>query len=128
MKYHHNLGLTEGDLVELIDAPNNKGQKNAYIGFIGLVKFEPDTLRSGVFSLFSGSSWLVNISLKKDKFKILKKNQTGFFSINGVNYYSKGHTLHKPKICCKCGFIPEIYIKIIGFFRNKYYCDNCKTK
>lgn len=117
-----NIGLCEGDKVELTHSYSVHG-KNAYIGFTGIVKI--DNLKEGKFSLFSGKSWLTNLSINDDRFKIIKKNKNGMFEIKNVHYYNIESVIHKPKKCCKCGFIPVDYIRA-GFFNNKFFCSNCK--
>ena len=121
-----NFGLNEGDVVKLTYSPcKHYGIKNAYIGFEGIVKLG-DHIKDGKFSLFSGKSWLTNLNINTDKFEIIKKNTSGLFSINGVDYYSESSVIHKPAKCCKCGFIPVEYIQVNYLFWNKYYCSNCK--
>lgn len=119
-----NFGLNECDEVELLYSPCIHGEhiKNAYIGFRGVVKI--DNLQEGRFSLFSGQAWLVNLNIKTDKFKVIKRNINGLFKINGTDYYSKEAVIHKPMKCCKCKFIPVEYIWG-GFFKSKIYCSNC---
>jgi hypothetical protein len=120
MKSKTNKGLSNGDHIKILWLPNNRGVKNAYIGFEGIVKIEPYNR----FSLFSGKSWLVNIGIDRVKYEFIKK-QNGLFKINNVEYYSEESVIHKPVKCCKCGFIPVEYI-ISGIFFPKYYCSNCK--
>lgn len=119
-----NFGLREGDKVELIDSHCiHRGEKNAYIGFTGIVKI--DNLKEGKFSIFSGKAWLTNLSINDDRFKIIKRNTNGLFQINNVHYYNLESVIHKPKKCCKCGFVPIDYIRG-GFFNNRIFCSNCK--
>ncbi len=115
--------ISEGDLVRLIYSPcQHYGERNTYIGFEGVVKI--DNFEEGRFSLFSGKSWLTNLNTTTDKFKIIKKNTTGLFSIKNTDYYTKEAVLHKPYKCNSCGFIPVEYMKK-GVFSFKYYCANC---
>jgi len=109
-----NIAINEGDLIRL----KSSIYGNAYIGFEGIVKvYDHET-----FNIFSGSAWLTNLNLKDEEFEIIKRNETGLFSIKGVKYYSKSSVMHNPVRCCKCKFIPVEYTKT-GLF--KAYCNNC---
>ena len=63
--------LQNGDEIELTHlspCKNGEGTPNPYIGMSGVVH---DLGDDKVFSIYTGSSWLCNISLKKCKFKYL---------------------------------------------------------
>lgn len=115
MKTIHNIGVNEGDCLELISSTRG----DAYLGFTGTVKLDSEG-----FSLFNGHSWLTCLNLHDCKFRIMKRNETGLFHINKVPYYSQNSVLHKPKKCCKCGFIPVEYI--VKWWKT--YCTNCYKK
>lgn len=125
MNKGNNTGLIEGDKVKLTYSPcAHYGDKNAYIGYVGIVKLNRHS-KDGKFSLFDGKSWLTNLDINTNKFEVIKRNESGLFKINNVQYYSVESVIHRPRKCCKCGFIPVEYI-VGGFFFNKYYCSNCK--
>ena len=124
MKSNYNIGLNEGDHIKIVWLPENNFEKNAYIGFEGIVKLNSHS-KDGFFSLFSGKSWLTNLNISSCEFNFIKKNSSGLFKINNCGYYSEESVIHRPIKCCKCGFIPFEYI-ISGMFFPKYYCSNCK--
>lgn len=71
MKSNYNIGLNEGDHIKITWLPNIHFQKNAYIGFEGIVKI--DNKEEGFFSLFNGNAWLTTLNISNVEFTFIKK-------------------------------------------------------
>lgn len=60
--------LKNGDIIKIIHLPDNRGERNAYIGMEG----EVSDLTGNRFNLFTGDAWLVGLDTETTKYQFIQ--------------------------------------------------------